>query len=327
MNSLSCAGVYRLLRQSMLGLAVAVVALPSWRAYGAELPSLKHPNVHKVTERVYALVGDMDVPNKKNQGFICNSAFVLTDDGVIVVDPGGSKQIGEMIIAEIRKVTDKPVTHVINTHHHADHWMGNHAFAQLKPKPQILGHPYMRDTALEIGERWLGIIGDMTGGANGGTQVVVPDRLVQGNESLKIGGLELRLVHPPHAHTKGDIAVFIPQEKVLLAGDILFYLRTPGFQDASPLGNLKALEELNQLAFDHVVPGHGPVTDKSGMKYMIDYIQLLHKEVHRLFEEGMEPYEMKDNIQIGDYKSMSGFADRFGINVNRMYYEVESSSF
>ena len=292
-----------------------------------DLPSLKNPNRQQVSQHVYALVGDMDVPNESNNGFICNSAFVITGNGVVVVDPGGSVQVGRMVLAEIRKLTDKPITHVINTHHHADHWMGNQAFIELNPKPEILGHSVMAQTAAEIGERWLQIISDLTHGGNRGTKVVLPDSVVTGAEVLKTGHLTLHLYHPEHAHTKGDIAVYVEEDKTLIAGDILFYIRTPGFQDASPMGNAKALEYFKTLALDKVVPGHGPITDKSGIDYMLNYIYLLQSEVKKYYQQGLQDFEMKDKIEVGAYRGMSGFKDRFGTNVNRMFLEVEASEF
>lgn len=290
-------------------------------------PSLENPNTVRVTPELYALIGAMDVPNARNGGFICNSAFVITSDGVVVIDPGGSRQVGEMLIREIRKVTDKPVTHVFNTHHHADHWMGNHAFAELKPRPQIIGHEVMINTAAEIGERWLGIIRDMTEGANQGTQVVLPEQSVKGDTVMNIGGTRFELIHPPHAHTKGDIAIYLPAQRSLIAGDILFHQRTPGFQDASPLGNAKALQGMLQYDLAHVIPGHGPLTDKQGIQHMLDFINLLHAEVKKYFAQGMEDFEMKDKLEMGGFRELSGFDGRFGVTVNRMYMEVEAEAF
>jgi glyoxylase-like metal-dependent hydrolase (beta-lactamase superfamily II) len=319
--------VYKIFKRAAWLMITAVPVIIYNPLAWAEIPSLRNPNIQALGKQVHVLVGDMALPNQHNNGFICNSIFIITQTGVVVVDPGGSRQVGEMILREIRKRTDKPVSHVFNTHHHADHWMGNHAFAGLQPRPVFIGHTYMRDQALEIGERWLEIIANLTEGANKGTRVVVPDRVVKGDEIFDIGGVHMQLLHYGHAHTRGDIAIYLPQLKILLAGDILFYKRTPGFQDASPLGNLAALEAMHKLDVKHVVPGHGPVTDKSGIKYMIDYVHLLHDEVNKYFEAGLQDFEMKDRINVGDYRNMSGFKDRFGINVNRMYLQVEKNSF
>lgn len=301
-----------------------MATLPSW---AGEVPSPSQPRVVPLGGNAYAFIGDMDVPNPRNKGLICNSAFIVTPDGVVVVDPGGSRQIGESLLREIRRRTQHPIRYVINTHHHADHWMGNDAFARLNPRPVIVGHASMRATAQAIGPEWLGIISRLTAGANRGTQVVLPDRTVSADELLKFGGTELRLLAFAHAHTPGDLAVFWPAQRLLITGDVLFYQRTPGWQDADPHGNAAALEALLKLDPKIVVPGHGPVTDTNGIRWMLDYIALLKREVQRHMDAGLTDYEMKDKIDVGPYRTMSGFAERFGMNVNKMYLQLESQGF
>ena len=155
-----------------------------------------------------------------------------------------------MLLKEIHKITNLPVSHVINTHHHADHWMGNHAFHKLESRPRIIGHDYMVEKSTEIGEKWIGIIKRMTSDANKGTKVILPNIRFTGTERLNIGGITFRFLHPQHAHTKGDLAILVEEEKTLIAGDILFYKRTPGFQDASPNGNKEILQQM--LAMDDI---------------------------------------------------------------------------
>lgn len=293
----------------------------------AAVPSPDHPNVSEVTPRVFALVGDMDVPNRSNRGFICNSAFVITNDGVVVVDPGGTPAIGRMVLKEIRKRTDKPVTHVVNTHHHPDHWLGNQVFAELKPRPVIIGHPQMRAAAQAEAKTAIASMVRMTGDSGRGMRAVLPDREVQGDSEIKTGGLTFKIYDPGHAHTPGDLAVHVVEELVLIAGDIVFFRRTPGWQDASPAGNEAALNRFMALDVAHVVPGHGPVTDKSGIAWMLEYIHILRREVGKYVDAGLTDFEMKDKIDVGAYRNMSGFDTRFGINVNRMFLEVEAQAF
>lgn len=305
-------------------LLLPLLALQSW---AAEVPHPGRPQIVLLGGGAYAFMGDMDVPNRRNEGLICNSAFIVTGAGVVVVDPGGSRQIGESLLREIRRRTQQPIRYVVNTHHHADHWMGNDAFARLKPRPVIIGHASMRATAQAIGPEWLGIIARLTGGANRGTRVVLPDRTVGGDEVLTLGGTELRLMAFDHAHTPGDLALFWPAQRLLIAGDVLFYQRTPGWQDADPHGNAVALEAMLKLAPERVLPGHGPVTDASGIRWMLDYIALLKREVQRHMDAGLTDYEMKDKIDVGPYRAMSGFEQRFGMNVNKMYLQLESQGF
>src|SRR5690606_28761365 len=90
------------------------------------------PKVVQVDERVYALLGPMEMPNAHNRGYMVNSTVILGAKGVILIDTGFSDEIGKHLRAQIAKITDKPVTHVINTHHHGDHTLGNIAFPEAK---------------------------------------------------------------------------------------------------------------------------------------------------------------------------------------------------
>ena len=285
-------------------------------------PSLTNPNVKKLSERVYVLQGDVNNQTPQNQGFNSNITFVITEDSVVVMDPGGSVRIGRMVIEQIRKLTDKPVSHVFNSHHHPDHWLGNHAFSELKPKPMIIGHTYMKKRAGEIAHRALKRLNKMTQGAHSDTKVVLPGMTANGEERFKIGGMTFVLIHPEHAHTKGDLIIYVAEEKLVATGDVFFHLRTPGFQDASPLGNDAVLKYLSTLDISHVVPGHGPVTDRAGLQYMRTYITLLHNEVDKYYQKGFTDLEMMDKVDVGKYHNMSGFKNRFPVNVNSMYKEV-----
>jgi len=112
------------------------------------------------------------------------------------------------------------------------------------------------------------------------------------NETIVVDGQTLQFIHSGHAHTKGDLIIYLPQEKVLITGDVLFHLRTHGFQDTSPLGNLVALRSLKKLDFNRVIPGHGPVTEKSSTDRMIEDVYLLYEEVKKRHNNGLSDFEM-----------------------------------
>ena len=103
-----------------------------------------------VTKGVYVMHGPLQEPSKQNQGFMNNPAFVITDAGVVVVDPGSSVQTGEMVLRQVAKVTDKPLLAVLNTHVHGDHWLGNQAMREFAPEVPIYAHPKMLE-AVEAG--------------------------------------------------------------------------------------------------------------------------------------------------------------------------------
>ena len=91
----------------------------------------------QVSPHVYVIHGPLELPNETNEGFMNNPAFVITNDGVVVVDPGSSVHTGNMLLREIRKITDKPVIAVFDTHVHGDHWLGNDAIQRAYPDAEI----------------------------------------------------------------------------------------------------------------------------------------------------------------------------------------------
>ncbi|MEK7304327.1 MAG: MBL fold metallo-hydrolase, partial [Pseudomonadota bacterium] len=99
----------------------------------------------KLTERVYVIHGPNEIPNKANQGFMNNPGFVLTRKGVVVIDPGSSVQVGDMLLKKIASVTKDPIIAVFNTHIHGDHWLGNDAIHRAYPKAVIYAHPKMME--------------------------------------------------------------------------------------------------------------------------------------------------------------------------------------
>ena len=94
--------------------------------------------VDQVAPHTYVIHGPLGYPSVENQSFMNNPGFVITDIGVVLIDPGSSVQAGRMVLKQIQTVTDKPITHVINTHIHGDHWLGNHAVAEVFPKAVLM---------------------------------------------------------------------------------------------------------------------------------------------------------------------------------------------
>jgi glyoxylase-like metal-dependent hydrolase (beta-lactamase superfamily II) len=129
---------------SPVRLALAFAMLVGIRPTLGAVPSLGNPNLRVATDRVYTLVGDLNRQTVENQGFNANMTFIVTQTSVVVLEPGSSVRIGRMVINKIRKTTDKPISHVFNSHFHPDHWLGNYAFAELLTKAMIIGDPGRR---------------------------------------------------------------------------------------------------------------------------------------------------------------------------------------
>ena len=129
----------------------------------------------KLNADTYVIHGPQGIPSVANQSFMNNPAWVITDDGVVVIDPGSSVQAGRMVMAQLRKTTSKPVTHVFNTHVHGDHWLGNQAVHEVWPKAVLIAHPDMIKRAHEGADAfWVKLMSDSTQGFTDGTRPDIP---------------------------------------------------------------------------------------------------------------------------------------------------------
>lgn len=299
-------------------LAWAVPALASEvRDYPAE----------QVAPRTWVIHGPLGDPSVANQGFMNNPAFVLTDEGVVVIDPGSSVQAGRMVLRQIRKVTDRPVTHVLNTHVHGDHWFGNQALHDAFPAASILAHPRM------IGEahggqaaRWLALMNQLTAGFTRDTRAVIPTVPVVEDQRLLIGGITFHIHAPPKAHSDTDIMIHAVEEGVLFLGDNVMNGRLGGMNDGSFRGNIAACDRALGVPARVFVPGHGRTAGRGIVAAYRDYLTILFDTARAEYERGRQDYEMKETIRarMGRFADWVGFDLNFGRHISVAVLEIES---
>lgn len=221
-------------------------------------------------------------------GDICNISFVIGENGVAVIDTGGSLKIGQQLRAAIKKVTDKPILYVINTHVHPDHIFGNAAF--LVDKPKFIGHEKLEQAMHtrkggydKLNQRYLGA------DANG-TAIVSPTLTVKSVEALDLGDRQLKVTAHPNAHTNTDLTVEDSKTHTLFTGDLLFVERTPVIE-GDIKGMITTLDTLKTYPFKQVVPGHGPVqrTHQAGLTALNDaqrYLTTLLTDIRTSIKKG-----------------------------------------
>ena len=266
-----------------LGLALQAVAQP------AAAPEM---TARQVSRSAWYVEGLSALGTPANQNFISNAGFVITPAGVVVIDALGSPALAQRLLAEIRKHTDQPVTHVIVTHYHADHIYGLQAFkaAGAKVLAHEAGRNYLTsDTArlrLEASRT------DIAPWIDRDTHLVAADEWLSGGRELVVGGIRLRIEHVGPAHTPEDLVVYLPQEKVLFAGDLVFRGRIPYVGQADSGHWIKAIDSL--LAFDAtvIVPGHGPVSSQARQDMELTRDYLVHlRQVMGQAARNLDPWE------------------------------------
>lgn len=284
----------------------------------------------KIAAATYVIHGPAGLPDEKNQGFMNNPVFVITKDSVVVIDPGSSLYTGEMVLRQIRKVTDKPVSHVLSTHIHGDHWLGNHAFKNIFPGATFMAHPNMIAQAKAGADKqWINMMSRLTKGATDGTKAIIPGKSVDEAYSFKAGGKTFRILAPKRAHSGTDIMVHIVEEDVLVLGDNVFHKRIGRMDDATFRGNIKACDVAIKLGAKVYVPGHGPSGDVSVVKKFRQYLATIYDTVSVLIDEGMSDYEMKPKVvaKLKPFHNWNGFNDQVGKHVSLAMLEAEKAAF
>lgn len=286
-----------------------------------------HP-AHKVAPNTWVIHGPLGDPSVENQGFMNNPAFVVTRDGVVVIDPGSSVQAGLMVLRQIRKLTGKPVTHVINTHVHGDHWLGNQALHDAFPQAQIIAHPEMIRRALEgAGDDWVRRMDQLTAGFTRGTVARIPTVAVTENQQIKAGGITFRILAPEKAHSNTDIMIEVVEEKVLFLGDNVLNGRFGRMDDGTYRGSIAACDRAAAVTAATVfVPGHGATGGREIVRSYRDYLATLFATVKQEYDAGRQDFEMKDTVKkkVAAWAGWEGFDAHFGHQISVAVLELEA---
>lgn len=282
-----------------------------------------------VAPGVYALITPArDFPNPENLGWNANMAFVVTGEGVLVVDTGSSEIMGVALREAIRSVTDQPVRWIVNTHAHGDHWLGNHAFAGESPEIMAGSEAAARMQAQADG--WIRSFNDMTGGATGHSRTLFPDRLVDEVTALDLAGTRVVLLPSGGSHSPGDLVVWLPDARVLITGDVVYTDRAPSVWDGRVAQWIRFLDELIALEAEVVIPGHGRIEGPETLPRLKGYLSALWAAVEEGVLQGLPDFETVPLVRermaeiVADYP---GFEDKVGRSVAHLYPEVEAAAF
>jgi glyoxylase-like metal-dependent hydrolase (beta-lactamase superfamily II) len=245
----------------------------------------------RVTDRLYYVEGRPGVASPQNQGFNSNAGFVVTDDGVVVVDALGTEPLGRGLVAAIRQVTPRPIRRVVVTHYHADHFYGlgplKDAGAEIWA--HHLGREYLEHQAparLEQRRR------DLAPWVDERTRLVPADRWLAGDASFTLGGLDFDVVYMGPAHAPDDVIVVVRQEQAIFCGDIIISGRIPFVGEADSRRWLATIDRLMALKPLLMVPGHGPVSRDPArdLAFTRDYLRYLRAQMGQAVAD-MAPFE------------------------------------
>ncbi|WP_286265307.1 MBL fold metallo-hydrolase [Thalassotalea atypica] len=285
-------------------------------------------SVTHVTKNVYSIISpSYGRPSEDNKGWNSNSHFVVTEKGVLVFDTGSSELIGNGIIKAIKSVTEQPIRWVVNSHSHADHWLGNAAFA--KQGAEIYSTGLSIAAMKEDGQGVVDAFSRMTEGATGTTDLSYPTAVLAQKEKRNLGGVNIEFIFANSGHSPGDVLVWLPEQQVIMGGDVLssnwLPIMTPRGNVPNLIDTLSVVASLNPTI---VLPGHGEITTvKSVVRdaKFLDSVWQLVKQGHEKDKEFEEILSQVENTLGPTYKTQYKDFDTSSEYLVQMIYKKQES--
>lgn len=307
----------RILRP-LMALLLSLLAAVSLRAGAVEV------SFSKVTEGVYAFVGETGARSYDNEALNANIGLIVTPTGAVLIDSGATFQSAQKIHAAVKKITPQPVRWVINTGGQDHRWLGNGYFAAQGA--ELIAHAKARPDMQARGAEHMAALNAALRERADGTVPTLPTRLIEGDDvTLELGGTTLALRHRGGGHTPGDMMVWLPARQVLFAGDIVYVER---MLSVIPVSNtqawLAAFKVIEDLAPRHIVPGHGKVSTLAVARAdTADYLTALRAHMKKSVDEGVDLSAALKSFNAAPYLRLLNATELMPGNASRTYLELE----
>lgn len=283
------------------------------------------PRAEKVVANVYAIVGPLGQRSAGNDGLNANYGFIVTPTGVILIDSGASRLGAQKIEAAIGTVTKQPVRWVINTGSQDHRWLGNHHFAARGAEVIALSRTAAMQA--ELGAQQLDNLERFLGARLAGTRPLpAPKPLAGESATLELGGETLQLAYTD-AHFPGDAWVWLPKQRIVFGGDLVYVDRLLGVMPLSSVAHgQRAFRAMAALDSARIVPGHGRVCDLAqAQRETGDYYDFLADVVGAAARE-MEPIDatLDRYTDLPAFRRLQNYGDLHRANMNRAFIEFEA---
>jgi cyclase len=256
-------------------------------------------------------------------GWCLNNAGWVTDGhSTLLIDTAATERRARRLRESLLASGAPAPSTLVNTHHHGDHSYGNFVFT---PQATVVAHDACRDEAIEAGYQLHALWPETD---FGDIALTAPTRTFSDELVFHVGELEVRLLHPGVAHTRGDTIVWLPEHSVVFTGDLVFHGGTPFVPMGSLSGSLHALDRLRELGARTVVPGHGPLAGPEVYDTVERYLRYVDGLAREGYAHGRTPLEAARAATLDEQGGYAEFAslaesERLVANLHRAYAEQE----
>ena len=284
----------------------------------------------QVSDRVWCYFGAMEMPTKENAGDMSNSCYIKGDTEWITWDTGPSYKFAEQAYAEMKKIADMPVKTVIVSHEHDDHWLGNNYYKEVHGAkiigPESINENYHGPRHID-GKDYPGMqtrmIKALYQNAVRKTVLVKVDEAFEDTTKFTISGVNMEYVKVGYAHSEEDWFLYLPDDKVVLVADVVMNGRVTSNRDGIVIGQINALNAIKSRDWNHLVPGHGFITDKTAADEAVQYFALLKDRVLEKMEDGVIADFITKEVTLDEFRDKDLYYVLSPGNVFRSYEELE----
>ena len=263
-------------------------------------------SVHKIGPDLYAYISENDSS--------ANSTFLVSEQGILVVDTGLNTQEGRKLLDEIRKISPAPVRWIVNTHYHPDHQGGN---SVVGPEAVVITTDWTRDHTISMSRAQPPANGARFRPAN----VTITHAL-----TIHLEPYFAKVYFPGKAHTSGDLLVYFPQQRALAAGDLFLTKSSPAMDEGSVKSWIHALDEALELPLDSIVPGHFELAGKPELKRFRDYLNDLYVQVQGMYDKQVTIEAVRRSLNVekySDFRQYPKYQATFADNAETIYHQLQ----
>jgi len=284
----------------------------------------------QVSERVWCFFGAMEMPTKENAGDMSNSCYIKGDSAWIAWDSGPSYIFAKQAYEAMQKIADMPVEAVVVSHEHDDHWLGNNYYKEVHGAtiygPVSINENYYGPRHID-GKDYPGMqtrmIKALYQNAIRGTVLAKVDKSFEETTELTLAGVKMEYVKVGYAHSEEDWFLYLPDDKVVLVADVVMNGRVTSNRDGIVVGQINALNAIKSREWDHLVPGHGFITDKTAADEAVLYFSLLKDRVLEKMEDGIVADFITKEVTLDEFRDKDLYYVLSPGNVFRSYEELE----
>ena len=284
--------------------------------------SFLYSKPQEVIPGVWSAIGATAPATYDNSGHNNNLSFVITEDGVLVMNAGANYLLAQTLHEEIKKLTRQPVKYVVleNSQGHAmlgsNYWKAQGA--------TIIAH---QDAAHEIEKEGANILQSMRARLHDKvfkTEVVMPDKIIGDKFKLTMGSWKFEVLHLGSAHSPGDLMVWMPEKKLVISGDMAFHERLlPVFDTTNTAAWIATWDKFSALGAQYVIPGHGSPTHMAEVtKYTRDYLVYMREQMAKIISHGgtlLDAYKIDQSA----YAHLDTFHELARINAGLLFRAME----